>query len=344
MSVAATVERGLWHGLAAECMTQAESMIGAVDPTLNKNAPSFAIMARAVGEFYGWADPRIQGWFDTACAVRSPSGGYGIGAVLDGNPASTDYLITTTYMVGEHLAVGYDKGLINNADFDVLLDRVRSWPTYAYNWGISGQPGALPDYSSTPAGGTTAQHSEDRIWNVIAAAATFLLYNRSKTADGARAADCLAKGTAWKNAVVWAYNRPKNVGGWVYRGVPTVAANVPRQDGTHNTPCSTMTPWLPGGAAALKAQMAADVVQGDIVAVSTGTAEGNYIGGALALLGSHAEAHAAPSAPTGTPQYTDLLFGRVAADIDARAATATATTWAGLALRCILTHKIGLDL
>lgn len=341
---ASSITRGLWQALAAECMANAEGMISGVDPTLNKNAGTFAFMAHAVGEFYGWTDPRIQGWYDTACAARSASGGYGIGAALDGNPADTDYLITTTYMLGPHLAAGYDNGFVSNADFDILLDRVRNWPTYAYNWGISGQPGALPDYSSTPAGGTTAQHAEDRIWNVIAAAATFLLYNRYKTADGARAADCLAKGTAWKNAVVWAYNRPKNVGGWVYRGVPAATANVPRQDGTHNTPCSTMKPWLPGGAAALRTQMAAGVAPGDIVATTTGTAEGNYVGGALSLLAYHAEAHTPPSSPTGTPPYTDQLIGRVAADIDARAATASAGTWAELALRCILVHKIGLTL
>ena len=340
MSSSTSVNEGWWLDLAAASMANAEANIGAVDPTLNQNGPVFATMAHAVGEMYGWSDARIPAWIETALDVRSASGGYGLGAVFDGNPANTDYLITTACFVAPHIAAAYDQLLVPQADFDVLLDRIRNWPTYAYNWGVSGQPGALPDYSSTAAGGTTAQHTDNRIWNVIAAAATFLLYNRDKHSLPAARTDALNKGTAWKNAIVWAMNRPTNFGGWGYAGVTSTL----RQDGSHNWLPATMSAWLTGGAAPLRAQMAAGVVQGDIVATTTGTAENNYLAGAVALMSQHAEAHTAPASPIGTASFPDQLIGRVAASIEENASSANAGGHAVNALNCFLIHKIGLTL
>jgi len=340
VAVPASVARGLWLKLADDCMAKMELFADDADPTINKNGPTFAAMGQAAGEYYGWTDPRLQGWFDTACAVRSPAGGYGVGRVEDGLPADTDWLITTAGFVAPRLAAGYDHGLVSQADFDVLLDRVRNWPVYAYNWNISGQPGALPDDSSTATGGTTGRHTADRIWNMIAVAATFLLYNRNKT-DSVRSADCTTKGAAWKNAIVWAMNRPANFGGWGYRGVTATT----RADGSHNWECATMSAWLPGGITPFMTQMAAGITPGDIGATTSGTPEGCYVSGAMALMAQHPEACGLPlSNPYSQPAFADQLIGRVMAGIDAGAASTNPGGWASQAFNCLMVHRNGMTL
>lgn len=340
-----SIVRRQWETLALECIANAEAYAGNPDPGLNQNGPIFATLANAVGEIRGWTDPRLQGWFDTAVGVRSASGGYGVGASLDGLPVDTDFLVTTSYFVAPRLAAGYDHGLVAQADMDVILDRVRLWPAFAFNWGISGQPGSLPDYSSTPAGGTTNQHTQDRIWNVVATAATFLLYNRDKHSTAAGRADCLAKGTAWKNGITWSLNRPNNVGGWVYRGVPGIAgipATQPRQDGGHNAPCANMSAWLPSGSAAYMAQLANGITPGDIAAVSSGTAAGCYRAGAMAIMSQHADAVGARAAsPTGRMSYADELIGQIDAAIADGSGSTDPGGWAVNALNCWLIQKLG---
>lgn len=339
MTVPFSVANGWWQKLADVCIAKVDLYANTVDPTLNKNGPVFAAMAQAMGEYTDWADSRLASWFDYAVAVRSPSGGYGVGASLDGLPVDTNFLITTACFVGPRLADGYDHGFVSQDDFDKILDCVRNWPAYAYNWGISGQPGALPDYSATPAGGTTAQHTEDRIWNVVAAAASFLLYQRDKHSIPAARTDCYNKGVAYKNGVVWAMNRPTNFGGWGYRGVNSSM----RQDGSHNWLCADMSSWLPGGTAPLRTQMTAGIVAGDIAATTTGTAESNYLAGALPLMARHPEAFWPPSTPTGMTNYADQLIGRVAAQIDANTST-NPGGWASTAWNCLMVHRKGLTL
>lgn len=341
MAIPSSVARGLWQKLADDCMAKMELYADDPDPTLNRNGPTFAAMGQAAGEYYGWTDPRLQDWFDTAVAVRSPAGGYGIGQAQDGLPANTDWLITTAGFVAPRLAAGYDNGLVSQAAFDTILDRVRNWPTYAYNWGISGQPGALPDDSSTPTGGTTGRHTADRIWNMIAVAAAFLLYNRTKHSIPVAQTDCLNKGTAWKNAIVWAMNRPTNFHGWGYQGVTSPL----RSDGSHNWPPATMSPWLPGGITPLMAQMADGITAGDIAATTTNTPEGCYISGALALMSQHREACGPPlSNANGMPAFADQLIGRVMAGIDLSSSSTDPGGWASVAYQCLMVHRNGMTL
>ncbi|MGH3521365.1 MAG: hypothetical protein ACRDU4_00735, partial [Mycobacterium sp.] len=321
MAVPIFVANGWYHDAAIFQLNGAISAIGSYDPALNSSGPAYATLAHAYGEINGYSDPQVAAWYATAAAARSPMGGYGPGTVLDGNPANTTYMITTACFVGMHLLAGRQHGVVPQADLDAVIDCVRFWPCFAYNWGISGQPGGLPDYSSTPTGGATAQHSDDRIWNIIAAAATFLLYCRGWT-DSARTADCNTRGTAWKNAVVWAMNRPSNFGGWGYRGVTSTI----RQDGTHNWLCADMSPWLPGGVAPLMTQMSAGITAGDRAATTTGTPELCYIGGAAALMARHPEAIAG-SLGEGAPCYADALVGRIAATLGSGSAGAALNLW-----------------
>jgi hypothetical protein len=334
--------RGWWLGAAQDCLARMEETAANADPTLNKNGPTFAAMARAVGEHVGWDDPRVKQWFDTALAVRSPSGAWGVGASLDGLPTNTNFMITTACFTAPHLAAGFannvapsgsDPGrtLVTQASMDQLLDTVRNWPAYAYPYGISGQPVALPDYSASYTGAPTSQHSQERIWNISAAAAAFLLYNRNRHSVAAAQSDCLTKGTNWKNGVQWAMNRPTNFGGWLYQGIYTTGGSPTpvRSDGGHNWVCANLVPWL--GTAPMMTQLAAGVVPGDSIA-NPSDPWAAYLAGAVALM---AEQPAAAG-------YLDVLVGRVINRVDASMSSTDPGGHAVNAINLLHMHKNGL--
>lgn len=332
MTIPASIAQGWWRKLADDCIAKLELYINDPDPTLNKNGPVFAAMSRAIGEYYGWTDSRIPGLLAPVFAVRSPFGGYGLGVAYNGNPADAIYAITTSCFVGPHIAAAYDHGLVAQSDFDALLDCVRNWPTFTY----SGVPWALPDYSATATGGTTVEHTKERVWNIVAAMATFLLYNRTKHSVVAAQTDCLNKGVDWKDSIKWSMNKAVNFGGWGYQGVNRTV----RQDGSHNWLCATMSPWLDGGAAPLRTQMTAGYTPGD-AAPTAGTSESNYMAGALALMSQHPEAFAPAGTPTGQYSFADQLIGRAAAAIAANDASTDPGGWAVNAIMFTLIDRIG---
>lgn len=106
-----------WTALADRAYGESVEAVAAADAAGTYVRAQFvASLASCAGRRFGWRDLRTQAWFKRLYSLRTPDGGYGLGAPFDAfgdgtvNPADTAYTITEAWHVGRVLLAGYDGG------------------------------------------------------------------------------------------------------------------------------------------------------------------------------------------------------------------------------------------
>lgn len=98
----------------------------------NEGAMAYAEAAGAIGNTYGWTDPRVQVYLNDVYALANPDGGYGLGYAYDFagdgtvNPATTTYTVTLAGHVGPVLLAGYLHGVVPAAKVQTIVSLLMS--------------------------------------------------------------------------------------------------------------------------------------------------------------------------------------------------------------------------
>jgi hypothetical protein len=208
-----------WVALADQAYGESVAAVDAADSAgAFVRAQFVASLAWYAGERFGWQDRRTQRWLHRLYALRTPSGGYGLGAPFDAfqdgtvNPAGTAYTITEAWHVGRVLMAGYDGG-------GVTPRRVRQVAGFLARVPLSAG-GRCPAYSDSP-----NDVGKPCVWNVAAAAAWFL--------ENVRRRGLVPRPTAartWLAEVRAAYRA--DLGEWMYQA----GSATPPPDPWHNAP------------------------------------------------------------------------------------------------------------
>ncbi|SDX80356.1 hypothetical protein SAMN05421504_103908 [Amycolatopsis xylanica] len=267
MTPAASAAEDKWVSLADRTYTESVAAVAAADSSgVYVRVQFVAPLAWYAGTRFGWRDERTQGWLRRLYALRTPTGGYGLGAPFDAfgdktvNPADTAYSITVAWHVGRTLIAGYDGG-------GVPASAVREAASMLNTVGASAGE-RCPAYS---------EHVNDLgkpcVWNVSAAAAWFLgqALRRGLVPEWERR-EAGAKVRTWLADVVANYR--DDLGGWTYQ-----ANSSPLQDAWHNAPTVAAVLGTPLGPRALAGQFRnfpASGANADLIPYDCAKAEPNY--------------------------------------------------------------------
>jgi hypothetical protein len=164
----ASADTGNWTVPADRAYAESVAAVTAADAAGTYVRAQFvAALAWYAGERFGWWDHRTQEWLHRLYSLRTPSGGYGLGAPFDAfqdgtvNPAGTAYTITEAWHVGRTLIAGYDHGSVPAWRIRQVARPLARAPLSA--------GGKCPAYSDNP-----NDAGKPCVWNVAAAAAWFL--------------------------------------------------------------------------------------------------------------------------------------------------------------------------
>jgi hypothetical protein len=254
-----------WEALADQTYADSVAAVQSADADGTYVRAQFvAPLAWYAGLRFGWHDPRTQDWLQRLYTLRTPTGGYGLGATMDAygdgsvNPPDTAYTITGAWHVGRTLIAGYDGGGVPRQRVAEVADWLAHIPSAA--------------------GGRCAAYSESAddagkacVWNVSAAGAWFLV---AAARRGIVPPAALARARSWSDRVAGNYSA--DLGGWTYESDTTTL-----QDPWHNVPTvAGMLALDPDvGATALAAHFAhwsASAANADLLPADCAMAAGNF--------------------------------------------------------------------
>lgn len=123
-----------WRARASAAATK----FAALDDGKQRVFP-YAYMASAIGNLYGWDDPRVATYLTKVRSMRLPDGGYGLNYSIDEfgdgtwNSATTAYTVTMADHVGPVLLEAYQNGKASKDEISALANYVAHIPLLSGN-------------------------------------------------------------------------------------------------------------------------------------------------------------------------------------------------------------------